>query len=101
MIRITLVLGVLILTWATHARAAGDAEEGKILADTWCGSCHLIGESGTTGDSARPFAAIAQDPNNTPDRLTGFLSQPHGEMAELPLSRQQIEDLISYIESLK
>jgi mono/diheme cytochrome c family protein len=105
MIRIAMLAWLLILSGAfeAHARAlaAGNAAVGKIMAKTWCSSCHLIDKSGTTADGARPFAAIARDPQNTPDRLTGFLSEPHGDMAELPLSRQEIQDLISYIESLK
>jgi mono/diheme cytochrome c family protein len=33
--------------------------------------------------------------------LRGFLVKPHGQMPELNLTRQEIDNLIAYIESLK
>jgi hypothetical protein len=55
----------------------------------------------TAADGARPFAAMARDPKVTPDRLRGFLVKPHGQMPELNLTLQEIENLVAYIESLK
>ncbi len=83
------------------ASADGDAAAGKDLATQWCASCHLVGDSGTTSDGGRPFATLAKDPNATPDRLSAFLTEPHGGMRGLSLSRQEIDDLVAYIESLK
>lgn len=97
---ISLLAGFLLLSMPA-AGAEGDAAAGKDLATQWCASCHLVGDSSTTTDGGRPFAALAKDPNATPDRLFVFLTQPHGGMRELSLSRQEIDDLIAYIESLK
>ena len=36
----------------------------------------------------------------TADRLRAFLSHPHGAMPNLALTRAEIDDLISYIETL-
>jgi mono/diheme cytochrome c family protein len=55
----------------------------------------------TTADGGRPFATMARDPKVTADRLRGFLVKPHGQMPELNLTRQEIENLVAYIESLK
>ena len=74
---------------------------GKDLATQWCGSCHLVGDSGTAADSAPPFAALAKDPTVTPNRMSAFLTEPHGGMTGLSLSQQEIDDLVAYIESLK
>ena len=37
----------------------------------------------------------------TADQLRAFLSHPHGSMPNLALTRAEIDDLISYIESLR
>ena len=83
------------------ARAAGDAVVGKEIATTWCGACHHMDDAVTAADGARPFAAMARDPKATADRLRTFLVKPHGQMPELNLTRQEIENLVAYIESLK
>jgi hypothetical protein len=44
---------------------------------------------------------LAKDPTATPDHLSAFLTEPHGGMRELSLSRREIDDLVAYIESLK
>lgn len=102
MIRVALVVSLLTILLSPSARAAGDAVFGKDLATTWCSACHQMeGNSNTAADGAPPFAALARNPKVTPDRLRGFLVKPHGQMPELNLTRQEIENLIAYIESLK
>jgi mono/diheme cytochrome c family protein len=101
MIRIALLFSLLSVLLSPSARAAGDAAAGKDLATTWCSACHLMEGGQTTADGARPFAAMARDPKVTADRLHAFLVKPHGQMPELNLTRQEIENLVAYIESLK
>ena len=99
--RTALLLSGFMLLLTSAANAAGDVAAGKDLAAQWCGSCHLVGDSGTAGDGAPPFVALAKDPGATTDRLSAFLTEPHGGMPELSLTRQEIDDLVAYIESLK
>lgn len=99
--RTILTLSAFMLALTPAAMAAESAAAGKELAAKWCASCHLTGESDTAMDSAPPFAALATDPKVTSDRLSAFLTKPHGGMTGLSLSRQQIDDLAAYIESLK
>lgn len=82
------------------AAAAGDAALGKAIAERWCASCHLI-DGGPARDSVVPFRTIARQPQNTGGRLQAFLAEPHGGMTGMSFSRQQIDDLIAYIESLR
>jgi mono/diheme cytochrome c family protein len=82
------------------AAAAGDAAAGKAIAERWCASCHLI-DGGPARDSVLPFRTIARQPQNTAGRLQAFMAEPHGGMGGMSFSRQQIDDLIAYIESLR
>jgi mono/diheme cytochrome c family protein len=101
MIRAAVLCSLFTVLLSPSAHAAGDAAAGKDLATTWCSACHLMEGGQTTADGARPFASIAHDPKVTADRLRGFLVRPHGGMPELNLTRQEIENLVAYIESLK
>lgn len=101
MIRVALLFSVFTMLLSPSARAAGDAAAGKDLATTWCSACHQMEGGRTTADGAPPFAALAHNPKVTADRLRGFLVKPHGGMPDLNLTRQEIENLIAYIETLK
>jgi len=102
MIRVALLFSLFTVLLSSSVQAAGDAVFGKDLATTWCSACHQMeGSSNTAADGAPPFAALARDPKVTPDKLRGFLAKPHGQMPELNLTRQEIENLVAYIENLK
>jgi mono/diheme cytochrome c family protein len=47
---------------------------------------------------AAAFEMLAQE--RTPSQLAAFLTDPHGGMPPLELSRREIEDLVAYIRSL-
>lgn len=82
------------------AYAAGDAARGQTLANAWCAGCHLVDRKGTGTDAAPPFPRIAE--NGAPDQLTAkaFLSAPHPPMPDFNLAREQIEDIVAYLNSL-
>jgi len=101
MIRVALLFSLFMVLLSASVQAAGDAVAGKDIATTWCGACHKMEGSTTATDVARPFAAMARDPEATAERLRAFLVKPHGEMPDLHLTRLEIENLIAYIESLK
>jgi mono/diheme cytochrome c family protein len=88
---------------AANATAAQDrAAKGHALAKQWCSSCHIV-EPGTTSasDVAPPFPKVAQDKRLTPDKLRAWLRNPHPPMPNLSLSREEIENLVAYIGSLR
>jgi mono/diheme cytochrome c family protein len=86
-----------------RAQAPDSATKGLAVARRWCARCHVV-EAGQTAhalDAAPPFAEIARDTRMTASRLRGFLSDPHGRMPTGALSRDDLADLIAYIESLR
>lgn len=91
-----------LLAALTPLNAQADAAAGHRLAQQWCANCHVV-------DSATPKAAIPQGPPSfatiaghlEAGPLRAFLAHPHQPMPDLTLSRSEIEDLASYIESLR
>lgn len=80
---------------------AQDEYRGKQLSKTWCVSCHIVEPNGPGADAAPPFAVIANDENYTHDRLQTWLADPHPPMPKLDLSRDEINAIVRYIESLR
>jgi cytochrome c len=95
------VLVSLVLAAATAHPARADATRGSQLAQQWCASCHVTGGSpaGSLQQGPPSFHTIAGA--RTPDQLRAFLSHPHGAMPDLSLTRQEIDDLVGYIETLR
>jgi cation transport regulator len=89
-----------LLTGARPSLAA-DPANGAALAQQWCISCHVLpGNPARTAPQGPPaFRDIARD--KSPEQLRVFLIKPHGSMPQLSLSRQEIDDLIAYIETLR
>lgn len=89
-----------IVFGAAGAEAAGNAQAGHALARIWCSSCHVVDESGQGRDTAPPFATIANSSHATRSWLRGWLTQPHPPMPNFNLSRQEIDDIVAYLDSL-
>lgn len=85
---------------AVPAWAAGDAASGHSLARQWCTSCHIVDDSGRGSDTAPPFAAIARRRADNPAWVRTWLVAPHPPMPNFNLSRQQIDDVVAYLQSL-
>jgi mono/diheme cytochrome c family protein len=96
-----IVVAALVVLLAGPARAAGYADAGKDVAVQWCASCHAIDGGASAQDAAPPFRTIAGRSNVSADALRAFLFEPHGEMPKLEIPTGHIEDLVSYILSLK
>ena len=85
-----------------RADDAGPIAAGKTVAQTWCANCHLVSGSQTQGsDEAPTWTSIASRPGTTPASLHAFLAKPHGKMPDFKLSPTEIDDLVTYILSLK
>jgi mono/diheme cytochrome c family protein len=76
--------------------------EGKQLAQRWCSSCHVVEEhqQGAVPQGPPSFRMVAKS-GMTDAALRTFLSRPHGAMPDLVLTRGEMDDLISYIRSLR
>ena len=82
------------------AHAAGDVARGQALANAWCAGCHIVDRKGTGTDAAPPFPSIAN--RNAPEQRSpgAFLSAPHPPMPDFNLAREQIDDIVAYLNSL-
>ena len=101
--RITIALALVIASsQCCSAAPNGNPENGKVLAEQWCASCHVVsaGQASATTE-APPFETIAKGSTEVIENLEVFLTAPHGPMPPLDLSRTEIRDLIAYIASLK
>jgi len=95
-----LLMSALVALLPSLANAAGDSDRGKVLARVWCANCHIVDPQGTGQDIAPPFPIIAQ--RGTPDQreARAFLAAPHPPMPNFDLARQQIDDIVAYLNSL-
>jgi mono/diheme cytochrome c family protein len=81
----------------------GDAASGLRLATTWCANCHQVtpGGPGPSADAAPTFRSIARMPSATSMSLRVFLQTPHPNMPDFHLSREELDDVVAYLVSLK
>lgn len=84
------------------AQPRPDAAAGRLIAERWCVSCHLVTPDQRTATAGvPPFAEIARRHAGATGVLEGFLADPHPPMPDLSLTRQEIRNLVAYIMSLK
>jgi mono/diheme cytochrome c family protein len=82
--------------------AKADTHRGKALAKQWCSGCHSVAPNEPAGDPAAPdFAEVAAEPSATGYALRVFLRTPHATMPNFVLDSDDIDDLVSYILTLK
>jgi mono/diheme cytochrome c family protein len=86
---------------APEPATASDVQAGHELANQWCTACHVADGASRGADVAPTFHAIANRKDRTPAEMEAWLMGPHPVIPDLKLSRDQIDDLIAYIESLK
>jgi mono/diheme cytochrome c family protein len=101
------ILALTVIAFASMAGsvAAQTAEEpGKALAEKHCARCHAIGQ---TGDSpfkpAPPFREVVTryPVESLAEALAEGISVGHHAMPEFTFTPEQIEDLLSYLDTLK
>ena len=80
--------------------AQGDPEAGRDIVRSWCTACHVVDLEGTGADAGPPLPALLAGKQRSADEIRGWLADPHPPMPNLNLSRQEIEDILAYLESL-
>ena len=85
------------------AAAAQDVGRGERLAKTWCANCHVVEKSpaAAPANGLPTFPALATQRGQTADRLRAAMNPQHSRMPDLQLSKQQQDDLVAYIFSLR
>ena len=95
-------LCVLAIALVPSSSFAADANHGKVLAKRFCTACHVVERDQTSAiDHAPPFSSVAKTPDFDENKLAFLLLRPHPNMPRLWLSRSEVADLASYIETLK
>ena len=97
------VAGVLGLAAVpADAQQRADVANGADVARVWCSNCHTVEARPTSSSDAVPsFGAIAASPGTDAASLHAFLAKPHGQMPDLKLTQQQMDDLVAYVLSLR
>jgi mono/diheme cytochrome c family protein len=104
-----------VLVKAQAAQAQSEAptppppspERGLAFAERFCQNCHIVApDARRPADAPVPagvptFRQIANKPGQTGDRIVGALISPHPPMPDVNLSREEIGDLIAYLETLR
>ncbi len=92
---------------SSHAASAPDPVAGRKFAQFECGTCHVVD---VQKDKAPPprvagaaphFKIIATDPAMTTDKIRSTLRLPHGSMTNVLLAEKDVNNIISYIVSLR
>jgi mono/diheme cytochrome c family protein len=94
----SLLLGALLI--AGGARAEGNANYGRTIAQNRCSSCHVVESNLKGGDTAAPFSEIARKHGNDTAWIRAWLTSPHPPMQGMALSREEIDDIVAYLQSL-
>ena len=93
-----LLIGVASSAWAE----SGEAARGRALAESHCAKCHSIAPGLVGKEPGIPsFMQMAADPEQTRASLRQFITLPHFEMPAPVLTREEIDDVIAYILSLR
>ena len=86
--------------------AAGDAQaaapRGEDLAQSWCSQCHALKPEQSSANPAAPrFPDVAAEASITEYSLRAFLKTPHPTMPNIMMKPDDMDDIVSYILSLK
>ncbi len=82
---------------------SGSPEKGALLADRLCSSCHLSVDKAISPVPAGipTFRGIANKPGQTGMHIVGVLVTPHAPMPNISLSRDEISDIVAYLQALR
>lgn len=102
-----LVAASLVTATVTSAQAPlpaePSAENGRVLAQRLCSTCHIVSDDGnkTVPAGVPPFRAIAKRPGQTGARIREMLIAPPHQMPDMQLTRSEIDDLLAYLNELR
>jgi cytochrome c len=79
----------------------GDPDAGATLVHEWCTDCHVVDDRGTGSDVGPPLPLLLENELRTSDEIRGWLANPHPPMPDFDLTRQEIDDVVAYLERLR
>ena len=93
---------ILAATLAAGENAGADQSKGRVLAEQRCSQCHGVKRGEKSPSVAAPsFTDVADEPSLTEYTLRVFLRTPHPTMPNLIIKPDEMDDIVSYIVSLK
>ena len=97
---VTAALGALV---QARAQELADANSGREFAKGVCAECHAVstGQIASPNIAAPTFRAIANSPGMSRTALIVWFQTPHPTMPNLVLKTEDLNNVISYILSLK
>jgi len=95
-------LATMLLAFAAAPSWAAEPESGHVIARRWCANCHLVDTQmqSAARDTAPSFPDIARRLGRDPQKLRGWLNSSHPSMPDMQLSREEIDDVVAYLQSL-
>ena len=96
----TLAILTIFLGYAQVTYAAGNVDAGRDLMTRSCSSCHAMNSATVATDGVPPLLVLARDNKERPAWIRGWLMDPHPPMPSISLSRQQIDNIIAYLNTL-
>lgn len=100
----TIILAIAVITSGpAFSQEAGDVVQGQELAQSVCAECHAVAPSAIRSPNghAPTFDTIAHMPGMTPMAIRVWLRSAHKEMPNIMLSRDETDNVIAYLTSLK
>jgi hypothetical protein len=91
---------LLFIVQNSAASAAGNAEMGRLIAQRWCSGRHALPGTHAASDAAPAFVTVAKEHRGNPSWVRAWLMTPHPPMTGINLTRQQIDDVTAYLQSL-
>ena len=85
-----------------HA-AEPSATRGRELAVRLCSNCHVVSGAATAAvpEGSGTFRGIANSPGQSAERISNVLILPHLPMPDHQLTREEIQDILAYLETLR
>lgn len=98
-----LVMGLGAVVATAQPVRDGDAEQGRQTAERLCTSCHVTESSSsqTVPAGVPTMRTIANKPDQTAARIAGMLIDPHPPMPNVRVTREEINDIVAYLQSLR
>jgi mono/diheme cytochrome c family protein len=92
----------LSIVCAVSTNASADPTAGERLAEKWCAQCHGIRADRLSPNPAAPtFPKLAAEPSITEYSLRALLRSPHETMPHILFKDDELDDITSYITSLR
>ncbi len=99
--RTTLVALLVLAPVCARAQEPGDAQAGRIIVHIHCTQCHALRPGPSPHLDAPSFFALANTPGMTGRALAVALQTSHETMPNFVLERQDRDNIVAYIMSLR